>query len=485
MKISFLESNAVRSLRKFFISEKFMLLMFALAALITIFHLEVAGVIIFVFIISILLVLCDDLLTTTLPFLLVALTLIKCNDSYRVFIHYVGYSAIVIAALIFHFVYYRQKIVLGKALSPMIAASIAVTLGGVGFLSAKEYFNLVSFYYVFGLGFGMVLIYIILTTYLNCERDYSVKEKFTDIMVYMGLFAVFMMLEFYLVNIREVIDTKGIIYMQWRNNISTFLMLAMPFAAFKAVKKPSYVFLALIYYLCILLAGSRGGLIFGGIELVMTISILIGIDKRHRWTFIAIAMGIMLSAAFYFQDFYGFFSETINRLIMGLMGITGSEKEVRLRLFARAFEDFNSNPIFGTGLAYMGNRDVHPSKEFALCWYHCEPLQIMASLGTLGIVAFSIQLMWRFYIFLKKKTVFNITILVSYVGLEMMSLVNPGIFCPIPYLFMVTMYLAIVEMINKTDSTKDLTSDIDEKQHFEELDELEEEMYEDDEDEYR
>lgn len=484
LKISFLEGSAVKNLRKFFISERFMLLMFFLASVITIFHLEVAGVVIFAFIICVLLVLCDDLLATTLPFLLVALTVIKCNDSFNVFIHYVWLAVFVVAALAFHFIYYRRKIVLGKALSPMIAASIAVTLGGVGFLSAKEYFNLVSFYYVFGLGFGMVLVYIILTTYLNGERDYSVKEKFTDIMVYMGMFAVFMMLEYYLVNINLVIETRGIIYMQWRNNISTFLMLAMPFAAFKAIKKPSNIFLALIFYLCILLSGSRGGLIFGGLELVMTISILIGIDKKHRWTFIAIAMGIILSLVFYFQDFYGFFSETINRLIMGLMGISGSEKEVRLKLFARAFEDFNSNPIFGTGLAYMGNRDVHPSKEFALCWYHCEPLQIMASLGTLGIVAFAIQIMWRFYIFLKKKTVFNLTILVSYVGLEMMSLVNPGMFCPIPYLFMVTMYLALVEMINKTDATKDLASDIDEEQLFSDSDDrIEDDVY-DEEDEY-
>lgn len=484
MNIPFLESDFNKKLRKFFISEKFMILMFILAAIITTFHLEVAGVIIFIFIISALLILCEDLLVTTLPFLLVAVTSIKCHDSFNIFIHYVGFAAVAIVALVFHFIYYKKKIVLGKALYPMIAASISVTLGGVGFLSLKEYFNLTSFYYVFGLGFGMVLIYIILCTYLNQERDYLVKEKFTDIMIYMGLFAVFMMLEFYIVNIPQVLETKGILYMQWRNNISTLLMLAMPFAAFKAIKKPSYIFLALIYYICMLLAGSRGGLIFGGIELVMTISILIGIDRRHRWTYIAIATGIALSVAFYFQDFYGFFSETINRLIMGLMGISSGDKEVRLKLFARAFDDFNANPIFGTGLAYMGNRDVHPSKEFALCWYHCEPLQIMASLGTLGIVTFAIQIMWRFYLFLKKKTVFNITILVSYIGLEMMSLVNPGIFCPVPFLFMITMYMAIVEMINKTDTTKDLASDIDDEQYLEEMDEMFADEDEDEDDEF-
>ena len=40
---------------------------------------------------------------------------------------------------------------------------------------------------------------------------------------------------------------------------------------------------------------------------------------------------------------------------------------------------------------------------------------------------------------------FNITVFISYAGLEMMSLVNPGIFCPLPYLFLITMFFVIVE----------------------------------------
>lgn len=295
-------------------------------------------------------------------------------------------------------------------------------------------------------------------------------------MIYMGLFAVYMIIEFYLANIPEVMQTKGIIYMQWRNNISTYLMLAMPFVAFKAIKRPSYIFLALLFYCCILLAGSRGGLVFGGIELLMTMSILIGLDKRHRWTFISIGLGIVLAIALFFEDFYGFFGATFDRLIMG---ISGAEKEVRLQLFERAFQDFNHNPIFGTGLAYMGNRDVHPSAKFALCWYHCEPLQIMGSLGVVGIIAYANQLFDRFVILLKKKTIFSVTVLVSYVGLEMMSIVNPGIFCPLPYLFLIILMLAVVEQVNKTESVKSLENDIQLNQVTAESTDEEDLIYED------
>ena len=462
-------------LRRFLISEKFMLMLFALASVITIFHLEVIGIFAFILIISFILIVCDDLLATTLPFLLVSLTMIKCYGSYDTFIKIVWLAAVPVAALIFHFIRYRQKIILGNMFLPILLVSVSVTLGGARFLSKSEYFNLVSFYYVFGLGFGMLIIYILLNSYLNTPRDYQVKDKFTDIMIYMGLFAVFMIIEFYIVNIPSVIANKGILYMQWRNNISTFLMLAMPFAAFKSVKKPSYIFLSLVFYLAILLTGSRGGLIFGLIELLMTISILISIDKRHRWTFVAIGMGIFFAIALFFQDFYGFFDETFDRLVLG---ISGGEKEVRVQLFERAFQDFYHNPIFGTGLAYMGNRDIHPSAQFALCWYHCEPLQIMGSLGLVGMVAFSIQGISRIILFVKKRTIFNITLLVSYLGLEMMSLVNPGILCPIPYLFIITMFLSLSEIIDRTETITDIDEDVESSQIKEALDELEEEQEE-------
>ncbi len=473
---NFLKSEKAEKIRSFLLTDKYMMLLFIIAAVVTVFHLDAIGIALIILIVSFTLVISDDLMATVLPFLLISEALIKCYDSFDYFIKIVWVGIPLIAALIFHFVHYRHRIRTGKLFTPMLMVSIAVTLGGLGFISAKQYFSLVSFYYVFGLGFGMLLIYIMLNSYMDTPRDYSVKGKFTNIMIYMGLFAVFMIIEFYLENAAQVFANKGILYMQWRNNISTFLMFAMPFAAFKAVKKPSYIFLSMIFYLAILLAGSRGGMIFGLIELVMTLSILISIDKQHRWIFIAIAGGIVFAIVLFVQDFFGFFGSTFDRLIGGM---SGSDQEVRLKLFQRAFQDFYDNPIFGTGLAYMGNRDVHHSAKFALCWYHCEPLQIMASLGLVGAVAFAVQGISRIILLIKKRTVFNVTVLVSYLGIEMMSLVNPGIFCPIPYLFLVTMFMSLVEFVNETDAVKGLKDDILLSQEKEILDDEDEDENED------
>jgi uncharacterized membrane protein YobD (UPF0266 family) len=93
----------------------------------------------------------------------------------------------------------------------------------------------------------------------------------------------------------------------------------------------------------------------------------------------------------------------------------------------------------------MGNRDIFKNKDGALCWYHCEPIQIAASFGVVGIITFSYQFIKRNMLIWKKATLFNMTIFLSYISLEMMSLVNPGILCPMPYLMLVTLFMVVVE----------------------------------------
>ena len=93
----------------------------------------------------------------------------------------------------------------------------------------------------------------------------------------------------------------------------------------------------------------------------------------------------------------------------------------------------------------MANRDIFKNKPGALCWYHCEPIQIAGSFGTVGIIAFVYQFIKRNVLIWKKATLFNMTIFLSYISLELMSLVNPGILCPVPYLLLITIFMIVVE----------------------------------------
>ena len=66
-------------------------------------------------------------------------------------------------------------------------------------------------------------------------------------------------------------------------------------------------------------------------------------------------------------------------------------------------------------------------------------------MGIVGILAYVYQFIKRMFLLWRKPTLFNMTVFLSYVSLELMSLVNPGLFCPIPYLLIVTIFFVVVE----------------------------------------
>ena len=53
------------------------------------------------------LVICDDLIATLLPFLLVSSISIKCYNSFNIYIKLLPLAPVIAAVLIFHFVVYR------------------------------------------------------------------------------------------------------------------------------------------------------------------------------------------------------------------------------------------------------------------------------------------------------------------------------------------------------------------------------------------
>ena len=332
----------------------------------------------------------------------------------------------------------------------MLFVSVAVTLGGIGFISKEEYFSGVSLFNICALGFGMVLLYGIFYTHLTVRKSYSLIEKVTLIMVISGCFASLVTIAFYMVNINEVLETRTLLYMQWRNNYSTFLMLCIPFAFLRGNKQPYSIVLGFVFYFCILLTGSRGGMVFGAVEMLMCCALFILYDRRRRLTYITICVCIVFALLIFSSEFISFFGSTIDRLLSAINGVLiGEQQEVRYYQYMRGIGDFLEHPLFGTGIGYMGNRDVYAGADFSIAWYHCAPIQIAASFGIVGIAAYSYQFIRRMILLWKKPTMFNMTVFLSYVSLELMSLVNPGIFSPIPYLLIVTMFFAIVERCNE------------------------------------
>lgn len=447
------QNNKILTLRKFLLSKTFMIIQLLVAVSFVImrelpafqgldrYALLGYGVVALGLITCINLVICDDIISTLLPFLLATAISIQCYDSFDFFLPFLWLVPIPVVAFFFHMIVYRKKFKWGETWKGVAAVAVAVTLGGLGKITAPEYLNLSALYHTFGLGIGMLIVYFIMNSHYKATSEYYVlRFHFSFAMTMLGVFCVFMIFNHYILNWESFIEKLTPLDFQWRNNVSTFLMLTMPFTFFLSVKKYPFIFLGYLQYAAILFTGSRGGALAGAAELALCLFAVVYSDRKNRKkTLIMIAAAVVVVLTLFTKPLIEFFVPVIMRI---------ESVDVRAGLMSRAIEDFKSNILFGRGLGYMGNTDVHNPAKFALCWYHSAPFQVIGSFGLVGVAAFGFQFFIRMKTVWKRVTHFNITLFIAYAGLFLMSLVNPGEFCPMPYGMVATLFFIICEKNN-------------------------------------
>lgn len=436
--------------REFIFSKYFSIFLFALGTFFAIIGQEVFGTLVFALIITACFAVTDDFLPVLQTILFVTCFAIRCKNSFDSFIKFWWMAPPIVLLFFVHFFRFKVKLEKGSCFNGILAASVATTLGGFGIISFKEYFSMNSLFYMFLLGFGMLLVYMIFSATFRVREEYVFSERFAEIMTMIILFLFVCVAEEYISRYAEFLANPNVLAFQWRNNASTILMLAMPFPFWLSIKKFPYFFVGILSYVTILCTGSRGGMIFGLIELGICLVFMLVVDKPHR-KFIGIFIGAAVGCALIaIKPMIDMLSYTIGRLF------TYSENEIRLGLIQRGWGDFKANIFFGRGIGYMGNNDIHHNAKFTLCWYHCSPIQVIGSFGLLGVVSYGYLIFNRIKVLSKNISMFNLFVFISYVGLELMSLVNPGIFSPFPYLFIITFYFVAIEKCTPKDERTSL-----------------------------
>ncbi len=436
--------------RKFIVSDIFTAVLIVLAGVVVFTGQEIIGTMLFAIIVGVCLALSPDFLPALQTILITFCFAIRCKNSFDDFIKLWYLAPIIVVLVVFHFIKYRHGFTRGSCFWGIFASSTAVTLGGLGIITAKEYFSANSIFYTFLLGFGMLVVYMYMSEEIKRSDVNTFSTRFSKIMVSVIIMLCICIFEEYFSRRAELAGGMGILPFQWRNNSSTMLMIAMPFPFYLSAKKFPYFFVGILSYVAILFAGSRGGMLFGLIELGICCVVMFIADKKHRSAISITVIVCLLFASLLKNQIADILKYTIDRLV------DIEESNIRLGLIKRGFEDFKANPIFGRGLGYMGNNDVHNNAKFTLCWYHCSPIQVIGSFGSLGVLAYAFLLFTRIKTLLKNRTFFNIMLFVSYIGIEMMSLVNPGVFVPFPYLFFVTLEFIIMEKCNSQSDKKEL-----------------------------
>ncbi len=387
-----------------------------------------------VLLIAIGLLLLENAKPLTLPFLQLNLLLIFCYDSFSFFIEYLWLLPVVAVALGVHLVRLRPRLLRGPTFLPLCAVALATVLAGIGMISVADYVRPASLVFMAGLGPGLLLTYFILK---NETREEGSTEDFLTDLLFWSVTASAIVFAYM---IPELLQSGAYHLMgtpQWSNNISTMLMIAMPAAL--GIKKRGYASYVplLLAYLAIMLIGSRGGRLLVSLEFPLCCFWYWRTEKhpvRRLWYRLLFFYSLMLVAYFLY------ISVQYASLLNFALG-----RDVRWELLSRGFSDFAENPMFGSGFGYRGNADLYDGKAGTVNWYHLFVAQVVGGMGLCGILAWGWQLWVRLRLSLKLWAKPQFALALCYLGLLLMSQVNPGEFCPTPYAFLAVYIFVLIE----------------------------------------
>ncbi|MDD3947151.1 MAG: hypothetical protein PHI19_04840 [Clostridia bacterium] len=285
-------------------SKWFVLACLLFATLVFAFNIEVAGIVLFILLVSVILIVERDIMPTYAPLALAAMSVLRMYDSFDIFINYVWVIVVALISLVFHFLYYPPRRLpkeerWGKLFYPYLAVSLALILGGIGIISIKEYFNATTLYYILGLGVGMLIAYEVFRYYVNPLDNYDTKEYLSFIMAMTGAFAVIMVALQYSINVAPALLGPPFEYniierfFSMSNNVATYILMVSPFSFYLAMRKKYgivYFVLGVLQGFAMLLSTSRSGFFFSFALILPLIVLTIWKDRaKRKQYFIALA----------------------------------------------------------------------------------------------------------------------------------------------------------------------------------------------------
>ena len=86
-----------------------------------------------------------------------------------------------------------------------------------------------------------------------------------------------------------------------------------------------------------------------------------------------------------------------------------------------------------------------------ILWTHNYFLQIMGSMGIVGLLAYGYQLVVRARLVFARIDRFRMAVFLSYLGIFSISMLQPGEFCPMPYELLTVALFVFLEFTENGD----------------------------------
>ena len=415
----------------------FMYALTLLACISTGFSLEHYAIPLFILLDLLILMVSPNFLNILLPILLVNALAFRTAGQDTILLKHIWLAVPVIIFLILHFVFYRRRPVLGKSFWPLVAVSGALLVGGLGNITAEEYFDFSALYYVFFLGIGMIFFYLWMRSHIFSTDSYDAKERIMEILCLMGVYCAFIIWEH---AFRTLIFFGEMQAPVAPNDLATLVLFAIPAAFYFAVRNYKFLLLGFVFYFSIVPTRSLSALLFGAVLMVFCLWYIFCFRPERRFLTVVITLSCFLTAMA-LAGYAGILTEG------GIKHFFMEEQNGRLTIFKQYVEAFLQNPIFGGGI---GQR-FDGTSFMSIHWAHNYFLQILGSMGLVGIAAFGYQLVVRARLIFARIDPFRMAAALSYLGIFLNSMLQPGEFCPMPYELLAVCLFVFLEMTERDD----------------------------------
>ncbi len=405
-----------------------------------VFHKAVLGVSVMLAITASMFLFCPDILAGISSVCVMTLLATEHYTAMGTFLPCLPMAFIAAVSLVTHLLIWPLELRIGRSCRGLLLVSAAAAMGGMGAISQAQALKPMSLYYSLGLGVMLLGVYLLTRSQMAKEGGEEMLQRFAGIFYTMGLCAAGVILWAYI----EHWDPTAAIHvapdLRWRNFVTTVLLTTLPAPFAFAVKHRVHLLSAVVWTVALMVTGSRMGLLIGAAELVLCCWYLVRwgvIPKRVMRVLLLVGVGAALALGPHI-------------LAVALGGRAGASEfrgsdMIRLKLLARSVEDFLRYPLFGIGLSNPANADLYPVVEGSMVFYHNLPAQVIGSMGMLGVVAYGVLIHDRLSLLRSGRNPWSDMLGLCYLGMLMVSMVNPGEFCPFPNAVMMVMAFSAVE----------------------------------------
>lgn len=435
---------AAGKLTAFWESRVFMGLCFLAAVAATAFSAELYLIPVFVILFDIIFVTDDNFLDALLPILLLNAMAMRTEDWTTVLLQFVWLVVPTAVSIVLHFVLYPKKWNHGDYLWGICAVSAALLLGGIGSISAKEYFDpYTSLYYIFLSGVGMIGFYFAMRNYNRSSEKYRMEDRFFTILLLVAYYCAFSLL-FARWQQHVAFDTFHV--RAWHNDSCVMILYAFPAPFYFAVKKNYWAFLLALPLIGGIFAGNSLAAVFVAALLVAVGFVYLWVYRKDKRLCSGLAMAIGIIAVALLAWRYGLFSGD------AIVSFFTEEEHGRIEKWRQFLNYFADHPLFGAGMGVQ-DREI---ATMAMEWAHNWVLQIFGSMGIVGAVAYGYQLFLRARLIFRKRDPARMAMGMVFLGIFLVSMLQPGEFCPMPHGMMVTLVFVLLEIRDENTENENL-----------------------------